>query len=75
MTTTESAAAGVGDRPMNSAGGSIDAALREAIDTIDSTDYRHDNPAFGSLSGRDALVLGVLYVLLPVVLAIAVWIA
>lgn len=64
MVTAPSSALDVGE--------GMDAALREAVATIDSPDYQHENPAFSPLTTRDWVVMAALYVGIPVVLALVV---
>lgn len=75
MTTTESSVPDVADSPPTREAESIDGELRRAIETIESPEYQSDNPAFRSLTARDAVLLTTLYVVIPVVLAVAVWLA
>jgi hypothetical protein len=55
------------------AASSLQGSLVGLIDTLDSAEYRESSPAFQPLARVDVAVLIGLYVLVPVVLAIAVW--
>lgn len=72
MTTAHSPAPGVGDSPRDDGAESIDLALVRAVETITSRRYQEGNPAFSPLNLRDAVLIGVLYVLIPALFALAV---
>lgn len=76
MATAPSPVPEVGENPPNPAsadpGTSLDAALREAVITIDSPEYQTGNPAFNPLTTRDWVVMLAVYVAIPVLFALVV---
>ncbi|GAA2567718.1 hypothetical protein [Mycolicibacterium diernhoferi] len=50
----------------------LDQALREAVLTIESTEYQNGNVAFSPLTTRDWVIIATAYVLLPALLALVV---
>lgn len=78
MATAPSPLPDVGDSTSSSrgdVGSSLDAALREAVETLESSTYQEGNPSFSPLTVGDWVVIGAAYVALPVVLAVAVWLS
>lgn len=50
----------------------LDQVLREAVLTMESTDYQDGNPAFNTVTPRDWLIMIAVYVAIPVLFALVV---
>jgi hypothetical protein len=60
------------DPSRSDTGSSLDKALREAVEMIDSPEYQNGNPAFSLLTTRDWVIMAAVYVLIPVAFALVV---
>jgi hypothetical protein len=54
---------------------SLDAALRDAVETLESSAYQDGNPAFDALTTRDWVVMWAVYGVAPIVFALVVWLS
>ncbi|MGE2717859.1 hypothetical protein ACQI4L_27685 [Mycolicibacterium litorale] len=61
-----------GESSSGDVGSSLDAALREAVETLESPAYQDGNPAFSPLTARDWIVIAAVYVAIPVLFALVV---
>ncbi|WP_231643953.1 low temperature viability 1 family protein [Mycolicibacterium baixiangningiae] len=66
---------GKGPSPRDNVGSDLDTALREAVETLESSAYQDGNPAFDAFTMRDWLVMWTVYGVVPIVLALVVWLS